>query len=97
MDSTEVRGFILDDKPVFDWNRFPLGTVTDLRRDPKTRATRHVVVNLSPEAKTHLGTSDDLLEIPISYVCAIRKDAVGLDRSVEELRRIEMMSSVLKR
>ncbi len=83
----DVRGFVLEDKPVFDWNRFPLGTVADIRKDPRTRATRHVVVTLSPEAKTTLGTVEDLMEIPIAYVCGIRKDAVALDRSVEELRR----------
>ncbi len=46
-----------------------------------------LIVTLSPEAKTTLGTVEDLMEIPIAYVCGIRKDAVALDRSVEELRR----------
>lgn len=97
MDSKDVRGFILEDKPVYDWNRFPIGTVSDLRRNPRTKGTRQVVVNLSAEAKTHLGTTDDLLEIPISYVCGIRQDAVSLDRSLSELRRIELLSGLIKR
>ena len=96
MDNKDIRGFVLDDKPVFDWNRFPIGTVADLRKDPKTKATRQVVVSLTPEAKTRLGADDDLLEIPISYVCGIRKDAVSIDRSLEELKRIELMMGLLK-
>lgn len=98
MDTTDLKGFILDDKPVFDWHNRPIGTVADLRRDPRTKATRQVVVNLSQDARRTLGTTEELLEIPVSFIFGIRKDAVSLDRSVEELKKIETLSAtILKR
>ncbi|HVL49565.1 MAG TPA: hypothetical protein VM889_13495 [Candidatus Thermoplasmatota archaeon] len=92
MDNKDLAGFVLDDKPVFDWNHVPIGTVADIRKDPKTRSAREIIVNVSPDARRRLGLHDELLEIPISYVFGIRRDAVTLDRSVQELRRFEVVS-----
>ncbi|MHB8605190.1 MAG: hypothetical protein ACYDCK_08010 [Thermoplasmatota archaeon] len=97
MENKDLRGFILDDKPVYDWNRFRLGTVADLRRDPKTRETRQLVVTLSAEAKAQMGTREDIVEIPVDYIFGIRKDAVSLDRSVGELSRLEVAAGLLRR
>lgn len=92
-----IPGFILDDKPVYDWNGAPLGVVSDLERDPKTRAARRLIVNLTPEAKHTIGTAGDSLEIPISYVFGIRKDAVSLNRSAQELKASDAITRLLQR
>lgn len=96
MEKQDVSGFIFADKPVFDWNKVPIGTIADLRRDPKTHAARQLVVTLTPQAKTQMGTKEDLVEIPVSYVFGIRKDAVSLDRSVEELRNMDRVAHLIR-
>ncbi|HWH08966.1 MAG TPA: hypothetical protein VNX21_07180 [Candidatus Thermoplasmatota archaeon] len=90
-------GFVLEQKPVFDWNHVPVGRVTTARRDPKTRATTQLVLTLSPEAQTQLGVPDATLEVPASLVFGVRRDAVTLDRSLSELKRIDFFASVLKK
>lgn len=86
------EGFVLDEKPVFDWNRVPVGTVIDTRRDARTHAAVGLVVNLTPEAQQNIGGGEELLTIPISHVFAIRKDSVLLDRSLHELRRADVLA-----
>lgn len=80
-------GFLFEQKPVFDWNHVPVGTVRSALRDPKTRAARQLVLTLTPEAKTKLGTQESTLEVPASLVFGVRKDGVTLDRSLTELKR----------
>jgi hypothetical protein len=93
----QSEGFLLDEKPVFDWNKVPLGRVTTTRRDPKTRATTQLVLTLSPEAQTQLGAKEPTIELPASFVFGMRRDGVTLDRSISELKRIEFFSSILKK
>lgn len=93
MPKDRFEGFVLDEKPVFDWNRVPIGTVVDTRRDPRTNATRALIVNLNPQAQKNLGSGEDLVTIPLDRVFAIRRDAVTLDRSLEELRRFEVAAA----
>lgn len=90
-------GFVLEQKPVFDWNHVPVGRVTDARRDPKTRATTGLVLTLSPEAQTELGLASPTLEVPASLVFGVRRDGLTLDRSLSELKRIDFFASVLKK
>lgn len=87
-------GFVLDEKPVYDWNRVPVGTVVDTRRDARTHAALELVVNLTPEAQQNLGGAGELLTIPLSHVFAIRKDSVLLDRSLLELRKQDAVLSM---
>ena len=94
MATTGTRSFFLEDKTVYDWHRIPLGTVVDAERDPKTNATKSLIVNLNREAQFKMGTRRELLSIPASYVCGIREDGVTLDRSLRELRRIEVLSTL---
>lgn len=91
------EGFVLEQKPVFDWNHVPVGQVTTARRDPKTRATTQLVLTLSPEARTQLGVSSPTLEVPASLVFGVRRDGVTLDRSLSELKRFDLPASVLKK
>lgn len=93
----QSEGFVFDQKPVFDWNHVQIGRVTTTRRDPKTNAARQLVLSLSPEARSELGTSEETLELPASLVFGMRRDAVTLDRSLNELKKIEFFSSVLKK
>jgi hypothetical protein len=93
----QSEGFLLDEKPVFDWNKVPLGRVTTTRRDPKTRATTQLVLTLSPEAQTQLGVQGSTIELPASFVSGMRRDGVTLDRSISELKKIEFFSSILKK
>ena len=103
MDSTsEVRtvqseGFVFDKKPVFDWNHVPVGHVTTTVRDPRTNATRQLVLHLSPEARTELGASTSEIELPASLVFGMRRDQVTLDRTITELKKIEQFSSLLRK
>lgn len=91
------EGFVLESKPVFDWNHVPVGKVSTTRRDPKTRATTQLVLALSPEAQTQLGTKEPTIELPASFVFGMRRDAVTLDRPLSELKKIEFFSSILKK
>lgn len=93
----QSEGFVFDEKPVFDWNHVQIGRVTNTRRDPKTNATRQLVLSLSPEARSELGTAEDSIELPASFVFGMRRDAVTLDRSLSELKKFEFFSSVLKK
>lgn len=86
-----VTGFVLEEKPVVDWNNVPVGTVLDIRKDPRTHDARDLVVNLTPEAQDALGLRDDLLTIPVDHVFGIRRDRVQLDRSIQELAKLEKM------
>ena len=87
---------VFDRKPVFDWNQMPVGTVASARRDPKTHATRQIVLQLSPEAQRQLGTREATLELPASMIFGVRNDGVTLDRSLTELKRSELTSFVRK-
>lgn len=91
-----VTGFVLEEKPVVDWNNMSVGTVLDIRKDPRTRDARQLVVNLTPEAQDALGVQDDLLTIPIEHVFGIRRDRVQLNRSLAELARVEKMTELLR-
>lgn len=91
------EGFVLEQKPVFDWNHVPVGRVVTTRRDPKTRAATQLVLTLSPEARTQLGTEAQTVELPASLVFGLRRDSVTLDRSISELKKIEFFSSVIKK
>lgn len=82
-------GFLFEQKPVFDWNHVPVGTVRTALRDPKTRAARQLVLTLTPEAKTRLGTQESTMEVPASIVFGVRRDGLTLDRSLSELKRFE--------
>lgn len=88
-------GFILEQKPVFDWNHVPVGHVAAARRDPKTQTTTQLVITLSPEAKTELGVTT--LEVPASLLFGMRRDEVTLDRSISELKRIDFPAALLKK
>lgn len=90
-------GFVFDQKPVFDWNHVPLGHVAQTLRDPKTNATRQLVLTLTPEARTQLGAADDRIELPAHLVFGMRRDQVTLDRSITELKKIEHFASILKK
>ncbi len=89
MTHDNVGGFVLSDKPVFDWNQNPVGKVADVGRDPKTQAAESLVVNLGDEDVDAGEVQEEVLTIPIKYVFGIRRDSVTLDRSIEELLRIE--------
>lgn len=93
----QSEDFLFEEKPVFDWNRVPVGTVSETRRDPKTREARQLVLTLTPEAMTKLGTSVSTFELPANLVFGMRRDEVTLDRSLTELKRIERLESVLKK
>lgn len=88
-------GFVFEQKPVFDWNRVPVGTVSGALRDPKTRAARQLVLTLSREAREELGTDEETIELPASLVFGVRRDGLTLDRSLHELRRFELPSKAL--
>jgi hypothetical protein len=92
----QSEGFVFEKKPVFDWNHVPVGTVSGAVRDPKTRAASKLLLTLSPEAQAGLGTLDTTLELPASYVFGVRRDSVTLDRSLTELKKIDLFASVLK-
>lgn len=91
------EGFVLDEKPVFDWNHVAVGKVVTTRRDPKTHATTQLVLTLTPEARTQLGTEASTLDIPASLVFGMRRDSVTLDRSISELKKVDFFSSILKK
>jgi len=95
MNQASKRSSTLEDKVVYDWHRVPLGTVVDARRDPKTHATTSLIVNLTPDARHRMGTKSELVTIPASFVCGIRRDAVTLDRSVRELQRPDTLSRLI--
>src|SRR5581483_5710902 len=44
------EGFLFEEKPVYDWNHVPVGTVSEAVRDRKTGAARQLVLTLTPEA-----------------------------------------------
>jgi hypothetical protein len=91
------EGFVLEQKPVFDWNHVPVGRVVTTRRDPKTHAATQLVLTLSPEAQTQLGTQELTVELPASMVFGMRRDSVTLDRSISMLKKNEHFASVLKK
>jgi hypothetical protein len=93
----QSEGFVFEEKPVYDWNHVPVGTVSGAVRDPKTRAARQLVLRLTPEAQTELGSPDPTVELPASFVFGVRRDGVTLDRSLSELKKIDFFASVIKR
>lgn len=90
-------GFIFDKKPVYDWNHVPVGHVEQTLRDPKTNATRQLVLTLTPEARTELGAQADSIELPANLVFGMRRDQVTLDRSITELKKIDQFASILRK
>jgi len=90
-------GFVFDKKPVYDWNHVPLGHVAQTLRDPKTNATRQLVLTLTPEARTALGATQERVELPANLVFGMRRDQVTLDRSITELKKIETFASLVKK
>lgn len=97
----QSEGFVFEQKPVFDWNHVPVGTVSTAVRSPKTGAARQLVLTLSPEARSELGVEDATLELPASLVFGMRKDGVTLDRSLHELKRSDLnhraLASMMKK
>ena len=93
----QSEGFVFDRKPVYDWNHVPVGHVTTTVRDPRTNATRQLVLTLSPEARSELGTSTSEVELPASLVFGMRRDQVTLDRTLTELKKIETFASLLRK
>lgn len=93
----QSEGFVFDKKPVFDWNHVPVGHISNTVKDPRTHATRQIVLTLSPEARSELGTADEKLELPASLVFGMRRDQVTLDRTITELKKIEHFASLLKK
>lgn len=93
----QSEGFVFEKKPVFDWNHVPLGRIAETVRDPRTNATRQLVLTLSPEARTELGASSDRLELPASFVFGMRRDQVTLDRTITELKKIEHFEAIIKK
>jgi len=91
-----LSGFVLEEKPVVDWNNVAVGTVMDIRKDPRRGNARHLVVNLTPAAQDLLGVHDELITIPINHVFGIRRDQVRLDRSIQELARIEQLQELTR-
>lgn len=89
MTKDDVDGFVLHDKPVLDWNQNPVGTVEEVTRDPATEAAEDIIVSLSEDARSEMAESEEQLEIPLSYVFGIRRDSVTLDRSLDEIGRME--------
>lgn len=74
-----------DVRPVYDWNRAPLGVVV---HEPRPDAApRALVVSLHPEVRTRLGIEADVLEVPLRYVFSIRRDAITLSESIAVLTR----------
>lgn len=93
----QSEGFVFEQKPVFDWNHVPVGTVSSALRNPKTGAAQQLVLTLTPEARHELGVDKATMELPASLVCGMRKDGLTLDRSLSELRRSETTPSRLKK
>jgi hypothetical protein len=93
----QPEGFVFDKKPVFDWNHVPVGHVESTRRDPKTHATRELVLTLTPEAQSELGMKRGTLELPASLVFGMRRDQVTLDRSIGELKKTDYLESILRK
>lgn len=93
----QSEGFVFEKKPVFDWNHVPVGHIREAVRDPRTNAARQLVLTLSPEARTELGASTDSIELPASLVFGMRRDQVTLDRTLNELKKIERFGSILKK
>jgi sporulation protein YlmC with PRC-barrel domain len=82
----------LREKLVLDWNNFAVGKIREARVDPKTKTVRSLIVNLTPEAQTRVGASAPNMVIPVDYVFGIRRGEVTLDRSFDEIRRLEAAS-----
>lgn len=77
----------LREKLVFDWNNFAVGSIREAKMDPKTKTVRSLVINLSPEAQVRVKAPSMI--IPVDYVFGIRRGEVTLDRSFEEIGRME--------
>lgn len=91
------EGSAYDKKPVFDWNKVPVGMVTNAERDPKTRGAKRLTLELTPEARASLGTNELVIDLPMHLVFGMRRDGVTLDRSLTELKKIDFFASVLKK
>lgn len=75
----------LETKPVFDWDREPLGTIVGSELDPKTRDPTSLIIGLSDDAREQLGTEKDTISLPFDYVFGIRRDEVRLNRGLSDL------------
>ena len=73
-------------RPVFDWNNFEIGTVTGAGLDMR-KGVQTLIVDLNDKARSRLGHGK--LEVPMNFVFGIRRDEVVLDRSFEEIKRME--------
>lgn len=85
----------LHEKLVFDWNNFAVGKIREAKVDPKTKTVRSLVISLSADAQARMGAKAPSLVIPVDYVFGIRRGEVTLDRSFEEIRRMESQASLL--
>lgn len=87
----------LAEKLVLDWNNFAVGKIREAKVDPKTKTVRSLVISLTAEAQTRLGAKLPQMVIPVDYVFGIRRGEVTLDRSFDEIRRLEMQGPMAPR
>jgi sporulation protein YlmC with PRC-barrel domain len=85
------ESFELREKLVLDWNNMPIGRIREAHVDPKTKTVRSLVISLTHDAQSKLGAQASNLVIPINYVFGIRRGEVTLDRSFDEIRRLEAL------
>lgn len=81
--SSVPRG--LETKPVFDWNRQPLGTVLGSEVDPRTHDATSLIIGLTEDAQEQMGTDQSTISIPFDLVFGIRRDEVRLNRDIGSL------------
>lgn len=72
-------------KPVFDWDRLPLGTILGSEVDPRTHDPTSLIIGLTEDAQARLGTERSTISLPFEYVLGIRRDEVRLNRGLRDL------------
>lgn len=77
----------LEDSPlsVLDFDGRPVGWVRNAVMNPRTHATRTLLVNLAPEARARLGTEAMTMAIPARHVATVRRDHLELGVRMTEL------------
>jgi sporulation protein YlmC with PRC-barrel domain len=79
------------DKDVVDWHGRRLGRVGDVQRDPRTGSVLALRIEFGPEVRRMLRRSS--VTLPVSYVGAVRREEVALDRGLSALARLELPPS----
>ncbi|MBI4394157.1 MAG: hypothetical protein HY556_10245 [Euryarchaeota archaeon] len=85
--------FGFDARVVKDWNNEEVGRIVSTEVDPSTRTVKSLVIGLSADAKGKLGANEAVVTVPMNMVYGIRRNEVMLDRSVSELKRIDLVQS----